>query len=43
MFKSVSYEMSNLEHARDKLESKPARMLHPEFFHGKNVKDKATN
>ena len=22
---------------------KQARMLHPDFFHGKNVKDKATN
>ena len=25
------------------LEAKPARMLHPDYFHGKNVKDKATN
>ena len=22
---------------------KQARMLHPDYFHGKNVKDKATN
>ena len=36
--------MSNSEYAREKsIEAKQAHMLHPDYFHGKNVKDKATN